>query len=60
VRGIGVEEAAADWYELGDLRAVRDDRVYVLMDDFVVIPGPRIVDTVRTFAECIHPELQWR
>ncbi len=60
VRGISNEAAAADWLELGDLRAVRDDRVFVLTDDFVVIPGPRIVDTVRTFAECIHPELQWR
>lgn len=60
VRGISNEAAADDWLELGDLRAVRDDRVFVLTDDFVVIPGPRIVDTVRTFAECIHPELQWR
>jgi len=59
-RGVSVEKAAADWLELGDLRAVRDGRVHVLMDDFVVIPGPRIINTVRTFAEHLHPELQWR
>jgi len=60
LRGISVDEAAADWLELGDLRAVQDGRVHVLIDDFVVIPGPRIVDTVRTFAEYLHPELPWR
>lgn len=60
VRGVSVEEAAADWLGLGDLRAVRNGRVHVLMEDFVVIPGPRIVSTVRTFAEHLHPELQWR
>jgi len=60
VRGASVEEAAADWLKQGDLRAVRNGRVHVLMEDFVVIPGPRIVDTVRTFAEHLHPELQWR
>jgi len=58
-RGVRLDTAAADWLELEDLRAVRDHRVHVLMQDFVVIPGPRIVDTVRTFAECLHPELQW-
>ncbi len=58
--GSRLDEAAADWRELGDLRAVQNGRVHVLMDDFVVIPGPRIVATVRTFAERLHPELQWR
>ena len=60
VRGVSVEEAAADWLDLGDLRAVEDGRIHVLMEDFIVIPGPRIVDTVRTFAEHLHPELQWQ
>ncbi len=58
-RGLSPETVAADWLELEDLRAVRDHRVHVLMQDFVVIPGPRIVDTVRAFAEGLHPELQW-
>ncbi len=60
VRGLSLDSVAADWLELGELRAVRDHRVHVLMDDFVVIPGPRIVDTVRTFAERLHPEGKWQ
>ncbi len=59
VRGVSVDAAAADWLELEDLRAVQDHRVHVLMQDFVVVPGPRIVDTVRAFAERLHPELRW-
>lgn len=59
VRGIDVEAAAADWRELSEVRAVRDGRVHVLTDSFVVIPGPRIVDTVRVFAACLHPEVEW-
>jgi len=58
-RGLSPDKVAADWLELEDLRAVRDHRVHVLMQDFVVIPGPRIVDTVRAFAAGLHPELQW-
>lgn len=60
VRKISVEDAAAEWLEFGDLRAVQSGRVHVLMDDFVVIPGPRVIDTVRAFAEYLHPELQWQ
>lgn len=59
-RRVSVEDAAADWLELGDLRAVQNGRVHVLMDDFVVIPGPRIVSTISAFAEHLHPEVQWR
>lgn len=58
-RDLTIEEVAADWLELGDVRAVRDGRVHVLLDDYVVIPGPRIVMTVRTVAELLHPELAW-
>lgn len=59
-RSVSLETAVADWMELQDLRAVEGGRVHVLTQDFVVIPGPRIIDTVRTFAGHLHPELQWR
>jgi iron complex transport system substrate-binding protein len=59
-RAVGLERAAADWDDLGDLRAVAAGRVHVLEEDFVVIPGPRIVDTVRAFAVRLHPEVAWR
>lgn len=58
-RGISKADALADWRGLADLRAVENGRVHVLTENFVVIPGPRIVETVQTFAELLHPEVEW-
>jgi len=59
VRDVTAAEAAADWNAASDLRAVREGRVHILMEEFVVIPGPRIVETVRTVARLLHPEVEW-
>jgi iron complex transport system substrate-binding protein len=60
LREIDRAEALADWQSVADLRAVGNGRVHVLTESFVVIPGPRIVETVQTFAELLHPEVEWR
>lgn len=39
------------------LQAVQEDRVFVINDDLVNRPGPRIVDGVREIAETIHPDV---
>ena len=57
-RGIQPAEAAADWLALEELTAVRGGRVIVLAEDYVAIPGPRIVDTVRTVARALHPQAE--
>ena len=36
--------------------AVRNGRVYVLDDNLVSRPGPRVVEGVRQIAEALHPE----
>lgn len=38
------------------LQAVQQDRVFVINDDLVNRPGPRIVEGVREIAETIHPD----
>ena len=38
------------------LRAVQQNKVFVINDDLVNRPGPRIVEGVREIAETIHPE----
>jgi iron complex transport system substrate-binding protein len=53
-RDLSAGVAAADWRTLGDLRAGRDGRIHVVMDDYVVVPGPRVTDTVRLFAGYLH------
>jgi len=39
------------------LRAVKDGRVYVIEDNLIVRPGPRLVDGLEQLAKMIHPEL---
>lgn len=38
------------------LRAVQQDNVFVVNDDLINRPGPRIVEGVREIAETIHPD----
>ncbi len=42
--------------QYSSLTAVEQDKVFVINDDLVTRPGPRIVDGVREIAEVIHPE----
>ena len=47
--------ARAGW---GDMTAVKDGRIVVVLDDLVITrPGPRIVDGLEALAQAIHPDL---
>jgi len=58
-RGLTTSRLAADWQSLGSVAAVRQHRIYVLDDDFLYVPGPRLVDAVERLARLIHPDLSW-
>ena len=47
----------AEWNVFAGVPAVSNHRVYVLTQDFLLIPGPRIVKTARTFAQTLHGAL---
>ncbi len=56
--GLREEEEArykADWNELASVPAVRDGRIYLVKDAFILSPGPRIADTARLLAGLLHP-----
>lgn len=55
-RGLTVDQVRAQWQQLPDLPAVRNGRVFVFTDDFVVIPGPRFVQILEKMAAVLHPE----
>ena len=44
-----------DWDALPSLPAVRDHRVYILSGHEFVVPGPRLVEATRRFADTLHP-----
>jgi cobalamin transport system substrate-binding protein len=43
------------WDALPSVPAVRNHRVHLLAGDEFVVPGPRVVEATRRFAETIHP-----
>ncbi len=47
------------WNSLPQVPAVRNKRVYALIGDYVVIPGPRFIDTLEEASHAIHPEINW-
>lgn len=48
-----------EWRVLGSLNAVRDGRVFVFTDDFLPVPGPRLVRFTEDLARALHPDARW-
>ena len=46
------------WDSLASVPAVKGRRVYVLVGDEFVVPGPRVVDAMRRLARTLHPEIR--
>lgn len=42
--------------KLGNLSAVRNQRLYVVSSDVFAVPGPRVAECAREFAQRLHPE----
>lgn len=59
-QAISLEKQVAligDWSALPGLPAVTSNRIHIMTDDYILLPGPRIVDIARRFAEALHPEV---
>jgi iron complex transport system substrate-binding protein len=50
------EDPIAAWRELAEVRAVRDNRIYPITDEFVIHPSQFVGHTAQVFARAIHPE----
>jgi len=50
------EDPEAVWNELGEVRAVRDKRIYSMTDPSVIHPSQFIGHTAQVFARALHPE----
>jgi iron complex transport system substrate-binding protein len=50
------EDPVAVWNELGEVRAVRDRRIYSMTDPAVIHPSQFIGHTAQVFARAFHPE----
>lgn len=54
--GLTETDVLQQWNSLPDLPAVRQGRVFLFTDDFVVVPGPRFIQILEKMAAVIHPE----
>jgi iron complex transport system substrate-binding protein len=43
------------WATLSSLPAVRNNRVYILSGQYLVVPGPRLADAAERLARTLHP-----
>jgi iron complex transport system substrate-binding protein len=50
-----VDKERAVWAPLSSLPAVRNNRVHVLLGQYLVVPGPRFAEAAETLARTIHP-----
>lgn len=46
-----------EWRRYATIRAVKDDNIHFVGDDYILIPGPRFLNIVAKFAKVIHPEI---
>ena len=44
------------WESLPSIPAVRTGRIHIVIDDYLVTPGPRVAQAAETIARIIHPE----
>jgi iron complex transport system substrate-binding protein len=57
IGGMPPKHLTDDWKALGDaVPAVRNNRIYIITDDFPTIPGPRIPQIIELFAKILHGE----
>ena len=45
------------WAKYSTLRAVKDDRLHFIGADYILIPGPRLLNILDDFTRTIHPNL---
>jgi len=61
VRPMGVAKADIEkerhaWDALPSIPAVRNGRVYIATDEYLVVPGPRVAQAAEAIARILHPE----
>ena len=45
------------WNKFPTIQAIKDKRIHFIGEDYILIPGPRLVKTLEKFTKIIHPDL---
>jgi len=49
-------EKLKQWQRFHTLTAVKNETIYFIGADYILIPGPRFLNILNQFAQVIHPE----
>ncbi|MDR1649332.1 MAG: helical backbone metal receptor [Synergistaceae bacterium] len=55
--GVTQEDLKAQWRSVPELKALKEGRIHLLMGNYALRPGPRVVRALFEFMGFIHPEL---
>jgi len=58
-RELEEEMIIKEWESFSDVDAVKNNRVYVINQDYAVIPGPRFILLLEYLVRILHPEIEW-
>jgi len=50
-----VAEARAAWNSLPQIPAVKNNRIYIFTEDYIMLPGPHLPEVAEKFAAALHP-----
>ena len=45
------------WNRFPTIQAIKDKRIHFIGEDYILIPGPRLVKILEKFTKIIHPDL---
>lgn len=57
---VDLDRALRHWYNLKYVDAIKNERIYIIEEDYATIPGPRIFLLLDQLARLVHPELDWQ
>jgi len=52
-----IELRIQEWSRFPTIKAVKNQQIYFIGADYILIPGPRLLKTIARFAKAIHPEI---
>lgn len=54
---LDLEAVRKSWRDVPGVSAVKNDRIYIVDQDYVSVPGPRFIRVLEDFARYLHPEV---
>lgn len=51
------ESRLKQWANFSTVRAVKSNNIHYIGEDYILLPGPRLLNIVDRFAKSIHPEI---